>query len=188
MKHFIRKHWGTGFLLLAFGLVIFPPTGFPIKVAVQRILSTSPAEVAPEAREKLSRYGWELQSLDGRSTNFSVSEKKVVLVNLWATWCPPCVAELPSMQRLYAKYGDKVDFYFVTAESPEVVSSFLRKKGFDLPVYIEKQVPPKLLRSKTIPATFLLNKEGDIVIRDIGRARNWDSEKVLSLFEKLIAD
>lgn len=145
----------------------------------------APSEVASEERKTLMNYNWELSTIDGIKVDFADSENKIILLNFWATWCPPCVAELPSMQHLYDAYGDKVDFYFVTAENSENVERFMKKKGFTFPVYIARQVPPKQLRVSTIPTTFLISDYGKIIIQKTGAAR-WDSEKVRSTLDRLI--
>ncbi|MEX0362733.1 MAG: TlpA family protein disulfide reductase, partial [Allomuricauda sp.] len=112
---------------------------------------------------------------------------KVVLVNFWATWCPPCVAELPSMDRLHAAYKDKVVFAFVANDKKEKVQSFLARREFDLPVYFETSRTPDLLVSRSIPATFILDKSGAIVVREIG-AVQWDSEETMKLLDQLLAE
>ncbi len=187
MRYFLRKHWSTLLILVVFGLLIFPHTGLPIKVFVQRLVMISPSEVPSDERKTVSDYNWALTSLDGNKVSFSNSEEKVILVNFWATWCAPCVAELPAMQRLYDEYGLQVDFYFVTAEDTEMVSRFMQKKGFSVPVFIESTHPPKELRVSTIPTTFVISKEGKIVIQKTGAAR-WDSEKVKEILAGLIKE
>jgi len=185
MRSFLKKHWSTLLILGVFGLLIFPPTGLPIKVFVQRLIMLSPSEIPSEERKTITDYNWDLMSLDGNRMSFSDSEGKVILVNFWATWCPPCVAELPAMQRLYEAYGSQIDFYFVTSEDPEIVRRFMQKKEFYFPVFIENQRPPEVLRVTTIPTTFLISEEGKIIIKKTGAAR-WDSEKVRVLITQLL--
>jgi len=111
----------------------------------------------------------------------------VVVVNFWATWCPPCVAELPSLVKLYADYGDNVRFVLVNNEQPQKVSEFLKKKNYSVPVYFEKSRTPEVLRSKSIPATYILNKSGKIVVDEKGAA-NWDSESTRNLLDQLLEE
>lgn len=125
---FIKKHWGNILFFAFVALLIIPQTRMPIQVFVQRLISFSPSEKKVSDRETLQDYQWNLQELEGGEINFSQSEGKVTIVNFWATWCPPCVAEMPSFQKLYDSYGNKVDFYFVTSEESEKVNRFLQKK------------------------------------------------------------
>ena len=166
--------------------MIIPQTRMPIQVFVQRLISFSPSENSVADREVLEDYNWSLQELNAAEINFSQSKGKVVIVNLWATWCPPCVAEMPSFQKLYNSYGDKVDFYFVTSEKPEKIEKFMLKNEYSLPIFIQKYEAPKQLQSQALPTTFLISKSGEIVIKEEGAA-DWNSAKMQTLLDKLLA-
>ena len=182
---FLKKNWGNLVFLIVISLLLIPQTGMPIKVLLNRLMAFSPSEVAAKEVAVLEDYNWNLNSLSGDQLNFSQSEGKVVLVNLWATWCPPCVAEMPSLQKLYDHYGDRVDFYFISSETPQKLESFLQKRAYDLPVYIESKSPPVILQTGSIPTTYLISKEGKIVINETGAA-NWNSEKVHNIIDALL--
>lgn len=186
MKPFIRKNWFNLLIVVFVGLLIVPHTSIPIKVFFQKLFMTSPSEVDASERKKLTSYQWELTGMNGSKIEFSDSKEKVVLLNLWATWCPPCLAELPSMQNLYNTYGDKMDFYFISAEDSETVRKFITKKGYDFPVYLETQRPPAELQVSTIPTTFLIDAAGEIIIQKTGAAQ-WDSAEVKTIIEELLA-
>ena len=155
----------------------------PIQVFVQRLISFSPSEKAEENRETLENYNWNLIQLNGEDFNFSQSKGKVTLVNFWATWCPPCVAEMPSFQKLYDDYGDKVDFYFVTSEKSEKVEKFMKKNEYTLPIFLQKYEAPEHLQSQALPTTYLISKLGEIVIDETGAA-DWNSKKMRALLDK----
>ncbi|MCH2489739.1 MAG: TlpA family protein disulfide reductase [Flavobacteriales bacterium] len=184
---FFKKHWNTILFLLLIVLLVVPQTRMPIQVGIQRLFSFSPSEVSEENRESVQSYNWALQTLNGAPKNFNASEGKVVLINYWATWCPPCVAEMPSLQELYDAYGTKVDFYFISSETPETLAYFLQKKNYDLPVYIPQQQAPKELNANSLPTTYLLSKDGSIVIKEIGAA-HWSSEKVTTTIDRLLKE
>lgn len=183
----MKKHWSTGIILVVILLLFIPQTSTPIKVFVQRLIAFSPSEIEEENRETLSDYRWELTSLDGTVHNFSASEGKVVVVNIWATWCPPCIAEMPSFQKLYEAYGDRVDFYFVSLESRQTIQRFLDKKGYDLPAYTTKQEFPSVLETGTYPTTYVISKNGAIVMDKKGVA-DWNSESVRETLNLLLAE
>lgn len=159
----------------------------PIQVFVQRLISFSPSETSEEKREHLQDYQWPLQILNSDEINFTQSKGKVTIVNFWATWCPPCVAEMPSFQKLYDDYGEKVDFYFVTSEEPERVQRFLDKREYNLPTYLQSYEAPEQMQSRVLPTTYVLSKEGEIVINETGTA-NWNSGKMRNLLDKLLAE
>lgn len=185
LSNFIKKN-GSTLLILAFVLLLLiPQTGMPIKVFFSRMFSFSPSEIAIEDREELGQYNWQLATPEGELVNLATSEGKVVLINFWATWCPPCVAEMPSLQKLYTAYGDSVDFYFVSMESSQKIEAFMEKKGYDFPVYIPKQQIPEVIRGNSLPTTYVISKTGQIVVDKVGAA-DWDSDKTRSLLDALL--
>ncbi len=157
----------------------------PIQVFVQRLVSFSPSEMSVDERETIQDYDWNLQQLNTEEANFSQSKGKVTIVNFWATWCPPCVAEMPSFQKLYDTYGDKVDFYFVTSEKAEKVEKFMVKNGYTLPVYLQSFKAPKQLESNVLPTSYLISKSGEIIINEEGAA-DWNSDKMRTLLDQLL--
>jgi len=185
--NFIKKQWSNILFGVFIVLMIVPQTRMPIQVFIQRFISFSPSEIDKENRTLLKDYDWSLVNLNSEKVNLSQSEGKVVLINFWATWCAPCVAEMPELQDLYREYGDKVDFYFVTNEQPETVNFFLEKKGFDLPVFLQLGRSPKVLESSSLPTTYLLSKSGEIVMRKTGAA-SWNSSKVHEVLDKLLVN
>lgn len=183
-KNFLQKHWSNilfGILIL---LVVIPQTRQPIQVFLNRIIAFSPTEIDETDRETLKDYEWYFKNENNKTVNFTKSEGKPVLVNYWATWCAPCIAEMPDLQKLFTDYKDKVDFYFITSEEPKVVRSFLEKENYNLPVYYFLSSPPDLLKSSSLPTTFLIDAEGKIIIKKTGAA-NWYSKTVRATFDKL---
>mgnify|MGYP003148631006 FL=1 len=107
-------------------------------------------------------------------------------MNFWATWCPPCVAEMPSMQKLYDDYGDKVTFMFVTSDDRQKVENFLKRKNLNLPVYYPNSETPETLKSKLLPTTYIINSKGEIVVAETGAA-DWNSNKTRALIDDLLS-
>ncbi len=157
----------------------------PIQVFVQRLVSFSPSETDKTDREILQDYNWNLLRLNTEEVNFSQSKGKVAIVNFWATWCPPCVAEMPSFQKLFDTYGDKVDFYFVTSEKAEKVEKFIVKNNYTLPVYLQAFKAPKQLETDVLPTSYLISKSGEIIINEEGAA-DWNSDKIKTLLDQLL--
>ncbi|MGO3183504.1 MAG: TlpA family protein disulfide reductase [Aequorivita sp.] len=186
MIPFLKKNWSNILFFVFLALLIIPQTRMPIQVFVQRLISFSPSEKKEENREILEDYNWNLSQLNAEEVNFLESKGEVAVINFWATWCPPCVAEMPSFQKLYEDYGDKVDFYFVTSEKPEKVNKFMDKNSYTLPVFLQSYQAPKALESNALPTTYLISKSGEIVIEETGAA-DWNSKKMRALLEKLIA-
>jgi len=185
--NFIKKQWSNILFGVFIVLMIIPQTRMPIQVFIQRFISFSPSEIAKEDRTTLKDYNWNLATLNSERTNLSQSEGKVIIINFWATWCPPCVAEMPELQELYNEYRDKVDFYFITSEKSETVNFFLDKKGFELPVYLQIEKSPEVLESSSLPTTYLISKTGEIIMRKTGAA-SWNSDKVHEVLDGLLGE
>ena len=187
IKILLKKNWSNILFFAFLALLIFPQTRMPIQVFVQRLFSFSPTETIENERKILGNYNWNLKQMNSKEINFSQSKGKVVIVNFWATWCPPCVAEMPSFQKLYNDYGDKIDFYFVTTEKVEKVGKFMEKNKYDLPIYFETSQTPQPLESNILPTTYLISKSGKIMIDEEGAA-DWNGKEMKSLVEKLLSE
>ncbi|SNZ02055.1 TlpA family protein disulfide reductase [Flagellimonas pacifica] len=173
--------------ILAIVLIVFTPVGFHLKVFIGKFFAASAVIVEADEQKILEDYDWKLVSLNGNQMDFQSSKGEVLLVNFWATWCPPCVAELPSLEKLYADYGDKVKFVLVTNEQPEKVSHFVQKKSYTVPIYFERSSTPDMFFSKSIPATYIISKSGKIVVDEKGAA-NWNSKSTRNLLDKLLQE
>jgi hypothetical protein len=92
---------------------------------------------------------------------------------------------MPEIEKSFQKYGDDVAFLLVTSQDPAVVESFLEKHTLQLPVYYQVASPPGILEYGSIPTTFIISREGKIVLRKTG-AVNWDSKRTDRILEKLI--
>ena len=185
--NFIKKH-GSNVLFGCFIiLLIIPQTRMPIQVFLQRTISLSPSEILKEDRIVLKSYNWSLIDTTSKSLNLKQSKGSVILINYWATWCPPCIAEMPAMQNLYDLYGNQVDFYFITNDDPNKVSNYLKTENYKLPVYFQAGKSPVILESNSLPTTFLLSKEGEIVMKKVGTAR-WNASKVHHTIDKLLME
>lgn len=174
------------FILLLIAL-LFPSSRMAVVSTIKRITLFAPSAISPENREALSEtvYLWPFENQNGERATLSAMEGEVVFLNFWATWCPPCVAEMPSMQKLYDAYGEKVTFVLMTNEKRKVVDAFMDKKSYDMPIYYNRTPVPEELRTGSIPTTYIISKEGEIVLEKKGAAK-WHSSKVKNMLDDLI--
>ncbi len=186
MKLF-KNQWFNIIIVVIILAVIIPGTRKPIQIFVNKLIAFSPSVTSEEDRTAIANYNWALEKNNKDRLDFSALEGKVVLVNFWATWCPPCIAEMPSFQLLYEDYGDKIDFLFVSSEDHETVRGFLYRKNYTLPAFRPLSEAPKPLNGKALPTTFLIDKSGNIVIRKVGAA-DWNSENVRKTIDELMAE
>lgn len=168
-------------------ILIIPQTRQPIQVLLHKGLSyiNQSSIIDIDERVSVSYSNWKLKSDDHKILNFNDTKNKVVFVNFWATWCPPCIAEMPSLQLLYNDYKDKVEFLFITNDDFKTVDKFKTKKEFTFKVYRPLDQPPTELVTGSIPRTFIINKSGEIVVDESG-AVDWNSEKVRNQLDELL--
>ena len=179
-----KRKWDLIFLLFI-GLLFIPSVRMPVQVFIQRMIASSPDELSEDQKIAVENFDWELLSMEGEVVNFSESIGKPVVLNLWATWCPPCVAEMPALQNLYDSFNEDVDFYFVSSEYPDKLKKWLKTKEYHLPVYNAYSVFPKEFDSSTLPTTFVIDKQGRIVMKEVGSAK-WDSDDVIAFIRDLV--
>ncbi len=167
-------------------LLFIPQTRKPIQVTLQKGLALfSPGIKNKSEQKRFKDYNWSLKTMDNQLFDFKSTKGKVVLVSFWATWCPPCIAEMPSMQLLHNDYKNKIEFVFVSNEKSSVINAFKAKNSYTFKIYSAVTEYPEFFNVKTIPRTFLIDKEGYVVIDKSGAA-NWNSEVVRSVIDTLL--
>ncbi|NNJ89373.1 MAG: TlpA family protein disulfide reductase [Eudoraea sp.] len=176
-------------VIIGFGILValyfFTPLEFYVTKYSNRILSKNPIPVAQREKEIVDEYDWTLKSFDGELLNLEDHKGKVIVINFWATWCPPCIEELPSLQGLYNDYSDKVTFLFVARDKENRVATFLSKKDYNIPVYFERGLTPKLFYYPSIPSTYIIGKKGVIEMAKTG-SYDWNSNPVRELLDNLL--
>lgn len=131
-------------------------------------------------------YGWTIRTLDGREIPLSEFKDKVIFINFWATWCKPCVVEMPSIQTLYDSLkNEAVAFLLISDENEKTVQKFLDEKRFTFPVYLRSKELPTVFKTMGIPATFILSRDGAVVFKHVGSAK-WDDESSVSFLRGLM--
>lgn len=129
--------------------------------------------------------------LDGRNVSLSDFRGKVVLVNIWATWCPPCREEMPSMQKLYERFkGEDFEILAVSidADGREAVAPFMQEMNLTFPALLDpKEKIRALYGIRGVPESFVIERNGILVETVIGPL-DWATPKVFSFFQKLLAE
>ena len=114
---------------------------------------------------------------------------KVVLVNIWATWCRPCVDEMPSMEKLYQEFKDdnfEILAVSIDALGAEVVGPFMQKYNLTFPALLDSEGTIRQSYQVTgVPESFIIDQQGVLVKKIIGAA-DWSSPGVLSFFRNLL--
>lgn len=151
------------------------------------IVSKNLDHPARKAAIGLEAPGFELRDTDGRMWRLSDLRGKVVLLNLWASWCETCKEELPSIQNLInsERNNDKLLFISVLYnDDPLKALAYLKTNGFAFPVLIDTGNVAKVYGITGVPETFLIDKKGVLKQRVVGPLK-WDSPDVRELLARL---
>ncbi len=157
---------------------------------VQRgILAIGLFDAAPkhEIEEKPVRIDFKLYDEEGNIMEVAQLKGKTVFINIWASWCPPCIAEMPGINKLYQRFKDDPDISFLMIsadEEQEKALSLYRRKEFDFPIYFPVSKLPSALSYKSIPSTFVISPAGYIAYRKEGMA-SYDHSSFYDFLEKL---
>lgn len=124
-----------------------------------------------------------MTDVNGNTTDLQSLKGKKVFVNLWAPWCPPCRAEIPSIEALYSKTDkEKVVFLMLSLdENFDLAKQFAKAKNLQSPVYYPAEKLPAMFNTDGIPATFIFNEKGELIKQNNG-ADDYDTEE----YEKLL--
>jgi peroxiredoxin len=140
---------------------------------------------SPKPQEEVPNFAFELA---GQRRELSDFRGKIVVLNFWATWCPPCVAEMPSLERLHQRFRDRglvVLGVSVDTDAAEY-QNFLRTYNITFPNYRD---PEKRISTRygtfMYPETYIIDRQGRLVRKVIG-AYEWDSPDILDYFTRLL--
>lgn len=127
-------------------------------------------------KEKPAAPDFTLTDKNGKKVTLSSFRGKVVLLNFWATWCPPCRQEMPSMEKLFQSFHDRTDFVMLAVDSQEpltTVEPFLKKYGYTFPILLDTTGEVGSMYSVTgIPTTYLIDAQGRVIAGKVG-AHDW---------------
>jgi peroxiredoxin len=139
-------------------------------------------------KQQIVPADFSLPLLNGRNTTLSAYKGKVVVLNFWATWCPPCRDEMPSMETFYRRFKNQgLEILAVDGgEDAATVQQFIRNNGYTFPILLDKDNKVNSLYGiRAIPTTFILDREGKIIGQIMGRTY-WDDPRMTAAFETLL--
>ncbi len=156
----------------------------------------APKLEAPTAQDmKVTTIDFEsnmLQFSDLENNIFTIQnfKGKNLFINYWATWCNPCLAEMPYMAELYEKYKDEEDiiFLYLSREKLETIKNYIPKDESlqQLPIY-KIITDDEFFATSGIPTTFIINSDGEVIVKDLGTAF-WNDESVFKFIDELIGN
>lgn len=172
-------------LMLSTGIIKSDIHEVNITAPAEAVVSTTSAKSAAPAA--MAGSGFQMVDLNGKTVTMDSLKGKVIFMNIWATWCPPCIAEMPNIQSLYEKVdADKIAFVMLSVDEGSInkVKNFINKKGFTFPVYMPASQIPQEFSSSAIPTTFVISPAGEIVAKQEGMAE-YDTPEVLKYLQDM---
>jgi cytochrome c biogenesis protein CcmG/thiol:disulfide interchange protein DsbE len=148
----------------------------------------NPAAQLPHLGQPVADFS--LPNLQGRTISLSSLKGKVVFLNVWATWCQPCIDEMPTIQRLHDQLQPRGLEVLTVSLDPlgaQIVAPFVKKYDLSFPVLLDvKSQVQKLYGTTGVPESFIIDKAGRLVEKVVG-PRDWSHPSMLSMFERLMA-
>ena len=146
------------------------------------------ASTAKVGKEEDFDFNFTVKDLKGNKLPFDQFKGKVIFLNMWATWCGPCRAEMPGIQNLYSKVNkDKITFIMLSIDKDGdkgKIVDYLEKRAFTFPAYQPSGYLTEQLQIPSIPTTFVISKEGKIVMKEVG-SMSYDTPKFQKFLEEL---
>ncbi len=139
----------------------------------------------PEVITKVPDYSY--RDTLGNNVSLSSLKNKVVFINYWAIWCPPCLAEMPSLNKLYTKFKTNPNIVFIMVDTDDDLpksKAFFSKNGYGMPLYTSISKFPDTLLNGTIPTTLIFGKDGSLKYKHTGAA-DYNSDAFVAFLEKL---
>ena len=170
---FLRKNLFTIIITIFVAvLFIFPEVKLKLKDLFFPIAAIENAVTLQDADLDI-----ELKGINAPNTNLkTLKGNKLIFLNFWGTWCPPCREEWPTIQQLYDSKKDKIDFVLIAMQDEEEkVRKFMADNKYTAPVYIAQTPISNNVLPKVFPTTFLLDKNGRILLKE-DASKDWNSK------------
>ena len=175
----------TGFLVacalvVVYGHNLLPSSGIQANTKPQLTTTTSTAEAAGVTAQIAPDFTF-TDLVTGKTTKLSDLRDKPVYLNFWATWCPPCVKELPHIQAKYEQYKDRIHFLAISVDSEqEAPAQFISSKGYTFTVgYGNEREISRAYNIEAIPASYIIGTDGTIKAQSVGSMDEADLESFL---------
>lgn len=176
LKKWMLDNISTVVLTVVFIIILVNPDAkawLMRQVASTGVLNSSISEPEKKPGTPAAYTDLILKNEEGSFIDASHLKNKVVFINFWASWCPPCRAEFPSVEKLYNQYKANPDIIFLTVnldDNPALGKTYLKEKGFTVPFITPAGHIPEALYSGSLPTTVVIDKNGEIRLHHTGVA------------------
>lgn len=181
-------YWANSLFFISLTVLVFNPAA---KAAVIQGLMKAglfqPEISAPIDNTPAAIPDVTFQGTDGRLMHLANQKGKVIFINFWATWCPPCIAEMPGINSLYQQLRNNKNIVFIIVDADHDFKKsqpFMAKHHFAMPLYQAASKVPASFLSNAIPTTTIIDRSGKVVFHQEGSA-DYSNPKVLEYLNKI---
>lgn len=185
---FKRKRWYSKLLdalfVVLLVMLVIPSTRKEVMTYTSKVRMYLTSVEENEQQELTGKSTMNFRDAGGEQYQIGDYLDKPVFINYWATWCPPCRAEMPTLEKLYQQYGEDIHFLFISNQAMGKQQDFLDANDYDMPVYQLVSNPGGNFSYSVLPTSLIISEDNRIVLRKEG-AVNWQSKSVREIFDRL---
>lgn len=189
-KWITRRNLVNGLFFAFLFLLLVNPSAKALVIEGLMKLGLFQPDVSANAKQLTPPSEVNFMNEKGEMVSLSSLKGKVVFINFWATWCPPCLAELPSINELHKQLTDNKNIVFLMVDADNNLkksSPFMAGHHYNLPVYRTVTAVPQEMMGNSIPTTVILNKQGQIAFHHEGAA-DYTNQKFASYLKNLLEE
>lgn len=186
-KKNLKKYISNGIFILILCLILFVPSAKALVIQGLMKIGLFNPDVTTEKVVTNPSLDLRFKDRHGKVVTLNDLKGKVVFLNFWATWCPPCLAEMPSINKLYEQYKNNKDVIFVMVDADsnlEKSQGYMNARKYDMMVYQMVSSVPEQIFAGSLPTTVVFDKQGRVSFKHEGAA-NYNSKKFVEFMEKL---
>lgn len=184
---FLKKNGLTAVIFSFLLIVVFVPDAKALMMQGLLKIGLFSPNIEKTETNSTNLAGITFSNEKGQLVDLGDLKGKVILLNFWATWCPPCRAEMPGLSKLYKQFEKDKDVVFIFADADGNLAKsvkYMQKHNFFLPVYkVETNIPTKIFEN-TLPTTVIFDKQGRLSFRHEGLA-DYSDQKFVDFLNKL---
>lgn len=184
---FIRKNIFNALFVAFLLIIVFVPDAKALLIRGLMEIGLYSPSVNQPSKTAMDLGGIRFQDINGKNVDLGALKGKVIFLNFWATWCPPCRAEMPSINKLYTQFKDDKNVVFIFADADgdlEKSVKFMVNRKYQMPVFKVTSSIPDQIFSGALPTTVIFDKQGRLSFRHEGIA-NYADKKIVDFLNKL---
>lgn len=185
-----RKNVFNVFFIILFLIILLIPSAKALVMqGLMEIGLFKPSVSSKKAIPSVDLSAIKFKDVNNNYISLGDFENKIIFLNFWATWCPPCLAEMPSINKLYEQFGSDKEVVFLLVDADgdfKKSQAYMTRKKFKLPIYAFASELPKQIFEGSLPTTIVFDKKGRISYHGVGAA-NYANPKFISFINELKA-